>query len=251
MIIALHGFPANSRSWSRVTPALVDAGYRVLAPNQRGYSPGARPLARRDYRLGALVDDAVALADAAGVDRFAVAGHDWGAVVAWGLAAHYPDRISSLAALSVPHPRAMRKAMAGVQLARSSYMAFFQLPDLPEWLAVRGAGTILRLSGLDAEMADHYTGSLRGPLDWRAALNWYRAMAVSTDMGQVGAVRVPSLFVWSTKDPAIGRRSAEGCADWVTAPYRFEMIEGASHWLPETRPRRVAGLLLDHLASYP
>ncbi len=251
-VILLHGFPANPRSWERVTPALVEAGHRVLAPAQRGYSPGARPHGRRDYRMGELVDDVVALADQAGLDRFAVAGHDWGAAVAWTLAARHPQRVSALAALSVPHPGAFRQALAGTQLLRSWYMVFFQLPLLPERiLGSPVAAKILEHSGLDAELAADYLESLRGPGALSAAVNWYRALpfdAVAND--QAGPVRVPTLYVWSTNDPYLGR-SAEHCADWVRAPYRFELIEDASHWLPETEAPRVAALLVDHLANHP
>lgn len=252
-VILLHGFPANPRSWERVTPALVDAGHRVLVPAQRGYSPGARPSRRRDYRLGELVDDVVALADQAGLDRLAVAGHDWGAVVAWILAARYPQRISALAALSVPHPGAVHRSLAGTQLARSWYMVFFQLPVVPERiLGSPLAAKLLERTGLDAELAADYANYLRPPGALTAALNWYRALpfeAAAAD--RPGPVRVPTLYVWSTNDPFLGRRGAEHCAEWVQGPYRFELIEDAGHWLPETEPHRVAALLVDHIATHP
>lgn len=252
-VILLHGFPATPRSWARVTPALVEAGHRVLVPAQRGYSPGARPLRRRDYRIGELVDDVVALADQAGVDRFAVAGHDWGANVAWALAARHPHRVSALAALSVPHPRALRAALAGLQVARSWYMVFFQIPLLPErLLGSPMAVKILERSGLDADLASDYVENLRSPGALTAAINWYRALPFDTAaIDRTGPVQVPTLYVWSTNDPFLGRRGAELCADWVTGPYRFELIEGASHWLPETEPHRVASLLVNHLANHP
>ncbi len=249
-VILLHGFPANPRSWERVTPALVDAGHRVLVPALRGYSPGARPRHRRSYRIRRLVDDVVALADQAGLDRFAIAGHDWGALVAWSLAARLPQRISALAALSVPHPGAFRQALAGTQLVRSWYMAFFQLPVVPErMLGSPLAAKLLERTGLDAELATNYTDYLRAPGALTAAINWYRALPFDT-ADQPGPVQVPTLYVWSTKDPFLGRRGAEHCAEWVKGPYRFELIEGAGHWLPETEPRRVAALLVDHLATH-
>jgi pimeloyl-ACP methyl ester carboxylesterase len=251
-VVLLHGFPANPRSWDRVTPTLVEAGHRVLVPAQRGYSPGARPLHRRDYRLGELVDDVVALADQAGLDRFAVAGHDWGAPVAWALAARHPQRISALAALSVPHPRAFLRALAGAQLVRSWYMIFFQLPRVPE--AVLGSPLAVKLlerSGLDGALAADYVDYLRAPGAFSAALNWYRALPFdAAGADQPGPVSVPTLFLWSTNDPFLSRRGAEHCADWVRGPYRFELIEGASHWLPEMEPHRVASLIVDHLANH-
>ncbi len=251
-VVLLHGFPANPRSWERVTPFLVDAGHRVLVPAQRGYCPGARPSRRRDYRLGELVDDVVALADHASLAHFAVAGHDWGAAVAWALAARYPERISSLTALSVPHPRAFLRALGSTQAFRSWYLAFFQLPRLPERVGLAAGPKILERTGLDAELAEAYIAALRGPGALRGALNWYRALPFSkADMGRTGAVQVPTLYVWSTKDPFLGHQSAGRCGDWVQGPYRFEIIEEASHWLPETEATRVGGLLVDHLADHP
>jgi pimeloyl-ACP methyl ester carboxylesterase len=252
-VILLHGFPGNPRSWERVTPTLVEAGYRVLVPAQRGYSPGARPPRRRDYRVGQLVEDVIALADQAGLGRFAVAGHDWGAPVAWGLAARYPERLTAMAALSVPHPGAFRQALAGTQALRSWYMAFFQLPALPERILLSPFSvTLLERSGLDAELAADYVAGLRGPGACRAALNWYRALPLEAKAADLpGPIQVPTLFVWSTKDPFLGRRGAERCGDWVRGPYRFELIEGASHWLPETEAHRVGPLLVDHLANHP
>lgn len=252
-LIALHGFPANPRSWERLTPALVSAGHRILVPAQRGYSPAARPLRRRDYRIAELVDDVVALADAAGLDRFAVVGHDWGAPVAWALAERHPDRVSSLAALSVPHTRAFVGSLAGTQLLRSWYMGMFQVPGLAERILLSrlGPATLVR-TGLDAELAADYLDRLRPPGALTAALNWYRAMPLQLrDLRQAAPVRVPTLFVWSTGDPFIGRRGVRHCADWVHAPYRLEVIEGGSHWLPEGNADRVGALLIEHLAAHP
>lgn len=250
-VILLHGFPANARSWERVTPILVDAGHRVLAPNQRGYSPGARPLRRRDYRLSELVDDVVALADQAGLDRFAVVGHDWGAPVAWSLAARFPERVSALAALSVPHLRAFFRSMLGTQLLRSWYMAFFQLPALPERAVASSWGRrSLERTGLNPVLAAAYLDFLRAPGALTGAINWYRGMPCNgTDLDQIAPVVVPTMFIWGTADPFLGRRGVERCGDWVRGPYRLELIEGGSHWLPEAYPERVAALLVDHLVA--
>src|SRR6201995_6199903 len=126
-VILLHGFPQDGRCWDRVTPALAGDGYRVLAPDLRGYSPGARPAARSAYRNSELAGDVLALADAAGADRFHLAGHDWGAGLAWDGAGRYPERVASLAAVSGPPPRAFTEAMvSSSQLARSWYMAAWQ-----------------------------------------------------------------------------------------------------------------------------
>ena len=138
-IVLLHGFPERATSWRLVVPALHEAGYRTLAPDQRGYSPGARPRRRRDYRLGELAADVVALIDRLGPDAKAhVVGHDWGAVVAWALALRHAKRVHTLTAVSVPHPAAYVDGLLRGQLVKSWYMAAFQLPFVPERLAGEG-----------------------------------------------------------------------------------------------------------------
>jgi pimeloyl-ACP methyl ester carboxylesterase len=140
VIIALHGFPQTSSCWNQLADHLAPAGYRVLAFDQRGYAPGARPSAVEAYRLERLAGDVLALADKAGVERFDLIGHDWGASVGWYLAAARPDRIRTLTAVSSPHPRAFLAAMPGVQGLRSWYILLFQLPWLPEYLMRVGVG---------------------------------------------------------------------------------------------------------------
>lgn len=143
IVIALHGFPEDRQCWAQLSRSLSDAGFRTLAPDQRGYSPGARPSARRSYRVSMLAGDVLALADQAGADSFDLVGHDWGAIVAWHLAARHPDRVRSLTALSVPHPRAFVSALsASSQALHSWYMVLFQIPWLPERvLSQRGGST--------------------------------------------------------------------------------------------------------------
>lgn len=252
VVIALHGFPQTSASWSLVTPLLVDAGYRVLAPDQRGYSVGARPQDVASYAMGPLTADVLALADAAGARRFHLLGHDWGAAVAWTLAGRHADRVVSLSAVSVPHPAALTRALAGPQVLRSWYMGLFQLPRLPERLlrARDGAFTRRLLGGTGMRSVDDAVRLLADPRTATATLNWYRALRLRGQL-RAGIVRLPTLFVWSDEDTAIGRRAAEGAADFVTASYRFEVLRGASHWIPEERPAELAALVLAHLAAHP
>ena len=178
--ILLHGFPQSADAWSDVVPYLTEAGVRTLAPDQRGYSPGARPSGRRSYRLALLAADILALADAAGVERFHVIGHDWGAAVAWELAARHPERVTSLTTLSVPHPRAFAASMVrSTQLVRSWYMLAFQIPRF-ERLVVRRQGAMLRRvldgSGMPADRADPAFDRMMQPEAFGCALNWYRAL---------------------------------------------------------------------------
>jgi pimeloyl-ACP methyl ester carboxylesterase len=253
VVILLHGFPQDRRCWERVTPALNEAGYRVLAPDLRGYSRGARPTARSAYRNSQLASDVLALADAAGAERFHLAGHDWGAALAWYVAGRHPERVISLAALSVPHPQAFARAMiSGSQAARSWYMGAWQLPWLPERALSRGNGQALRgmlvRTGLDPASADRYAARARDRGGLRGPLNWYRAMPFSM-REPAGPVRVPTAFAWGNRDRFVSRTAAELCGRYVTGPYRLTELDGASHWLPEQAPDQVAALLTEHFAA--
>ena len=152
-VLLLHGFPQTSASWGPVAAHLHAAGLRTLAPDQRGYSPGARPTGRAAYRLEHLVDDAAALIESSGAGSVHVVGHDWGAIVAWALAAHRPELVRSVTGVSVPHPAAFVRAMyAGPQLPHSWYIGAFQLPGLPEALLgdERRMAAVLRRGGRTA-----------------------------------------------------------------------------------------------------
>ena len=258
-VILLHGFPEDSGSWDRVAPLLHEAGYRTLAPDQRGYSPGARPAGRRAYRSRELVADLEALADAAAIERFHLVGHDWGGFVAWAAAGAVPQRLASLTVVSTPHPRAMLSAMPRGQVLRSWYMGLFQLPAVPEWLLLRGDGAAMQQSlvrgGLERAAAQRYAARLREPGALTAALNWYRAMPWNLERagGSTGSagITVPTLYLWSTQDVALGRFAAERTARYVAGPYRFVELGGVSHWIPEEAPEQLAAALLPHLAAHP
>ncbi|MCZ7435971.1 alpha/beta hydrolase [Micromonospora sp. WMMC241] len=247
-VLLLHGFPQHAGEWDAVTPALHAAGLRTYALDQRGYSPGARPDAVEAYRIPELVADAAAVLDALGVTTAHLVGHDWGAIVAWGLAAAHPQRVRSLTAVSVPHPAAMGHALAtdARQKAKSAYMALFRMPGKAEkvLLALRGAALRRLLRGVgDEATVDRYAEPMREPGALTAALNWYRAMSGS-DMKAVGPVAVPTTYVWSDKDVAIGRTAAEACAAHVTGDYRFVVLPGVSHWIPDEAPGPLAEAIL-------
>lgn len=250
VIVALHGFPQTSTTWSAVTPHLSAAGYRVVAPDQRGYSAKARPGDVSAYRLDRLAADALALADAAGAGRFHVLGHDWGGGVGWQLASRHANRVSSLAVVSTPHPGALMAAMRGRQLVRSWYIAAFQLPAVPERVLLARDGALLRrLLGSTGMRPDRVAESVKllsEPGAARGMINWYRAMRSPGSTGP-GVVTIPTLYVWSDGDTALGRTAATKTARWVRGPYRFEVLRGVSHWIPDDRPAELARLVLDHL----
>ena len=253
VVIALHGFPEDRHCWTGLSAILNQAGYRVLAPDQRGYSPLARPPGRRSYTISDLDRDVLALADAAGVDRVDVVGHDWGGLVAWDLAARYPERVRSVTSLSTPHPRAAGDAMLrSTQLLHSWYIGFFQLPWLPEKVFSRrngepGARTLER-AGLDRASAERYAIRFATPGAMTGPINWYRALPLER-RDQTPNVGVRSLYVWSDGDRFLTRAAAERTASYVTGPYRFEVLAGQNHWLPTNAAGLVAPLLLAHLAA--
>jgi pimeloyl-ACP methyl ester carboxylesterase len=253
VVVALHGFPENRTSWLAVTPLLTAAGFRVLAPDQRGYSPRARPLRRRDYVMAELVADVLALVDAAGAEKVHIVGHDWGGGVAWAFAHTHPDRLHTVTSLTTPHPRAMAKAMVvGTQAFHSWYMGVFQLPLLPELaITARGGRNFTRGlvdAGLPEQAAERYAALLRDRTAARAAVNWYRGLPLSR--APKGKVTVPALYVYATRDRFLGRKAADLTADYVAAPYRYEVLEGRSHWLPEQAPQDVAQLVVEHARAH-
>ncbi|MFI6266313.1 alpha/beta fold hydrolase [Micromonospora sp. NPDC051006] len=243
-VLLLHGFPQHGGEFDDLTPALHAAGLRTYAPDQRGYSPGARPEAVEAYRLAELVADVVALLDALGVEAAHLVGHDWGAVVAWAVAAAHPGRIRTLTAVSVPHPAAMAYALShdAHQKVRSSYMVLFRQPGKAEkvLLGLRAAALRRMLAGVgDEERVAAYAEPMRAPGALTGALNWYRAMSRG-DLAAVGPVTVPTTFVWSDRDIAIGRTAAEACAEHVSGDYRFVELPGVTHWIPDEAPAALA-----------
>lgn len=248
VVVLLHGFPQNRHEWDGVVPLLTAAGYRVLAPDQRGYSPGARPVGRKAYVQSELVDDVIALADAAGADKVHLVGHDWGALVAWAATSRHPERIHTLTAVSVPHPKAFAWAMPRGQALKSWYMAAFQLPALPERFLPSPRGlAMLGGSGLSPEQMRTYVDAL-GPEGLTGALNWYRALPWSQrEKGYARRSTVPTTYVWSDGDVALGRAGAEATGRFVDAPYRFSVLTGLSHWIPDEAPDALAELILDRV----
>jgi pimeloyl-ACP methyl ester carboxylesterase len=252
LVVLLHGFPQTSAAWRHQVPALAEAGYRVLAPDQRGYSPGARPAGVAAYHSTELTADVLGMADALAVDRFHVVGHDWGASLTWQLACRHGDRLRTATTLSVPHPLAYSTALASKetdQESRSSYFPAFREEGSENGMLANDAAGLRMIylaSGLTEEEAGPYLAALSTPEALGAALNWYRA-AGGHLIADLSPVTVPMLHVWSTNDPALGREGAEATADHVEGPYRFEVLEGVDHWIPEHAPDQLNQLLLEHL----
>ena len=255
LVMLLHGFPQTSWSWRHVLSALAGAGYRAVAADQRGYSPGARPDEVSAYRMPHLVADVVGMLDALGATTADVVGHDWGAAVAWQLAGRHPDRVRSLTAVSVPHPIAFVEALRSDedQRQRSQYMRLFQAEGKAEEVLLRdGDGGLRTFFGGAEATADveRYVGLMREPGVLTKCLSWYRAQDLA-DIEDMGPTTVPTLYVWSDNDLALGPTAAHATERYVTAPYRFEVLHGVSHWIPEEAHEQLSNWLLEHLAAHP
>lgn len=250
-VVLLHGFPETSAAWGDVAPELAADGHRVIAPDQRGYSPGARPDGVDAYATDHLVDDVLAIADALDVDRFHLVGHDWGASVAWVLAARRPERLRSLTAFSVPHLAAYNRALREDPDAqqRASYIGLFR-QDRAADLLLEDDATRLRAmyaGAVPADQVETYVRHLGEPGAMRAALHWYGAMTPA--LGDLPPVRVPTTFVWSDGDSAIGRAGADACGEHVEADYRYVVLEGVTHWIPEQAPEAVLAAVRARIAA--
>jgi len=265
-VILLHGVPQTSACWMHQLTALADAGYHAVAFTQRGYSPGARVDDVAEFTMEKLAGDVLGVADALGIDRFDVVGHDAGAGVAWTLGGHHADRVTTLAIASVPHPSAFAAAYesskdddAGGQHARSGYMR--DIISLPrgqiEEAFIANDHQVMRLlfAGLPEASVEEYIEIVGTPEGMRGCLDWYRALP--REPGTSGAapeefpaIDVPTLFVWSDQDPAIGPEGAYATGRYVTGPYRFVVLEGVGHWIPETAAARFSAELLGHLAAH-
>lgn len=256
-VLCLHGFPHSHHGWRHLLAGLPAHGYRVIAPDQRGYSPGARPAGIDAYATERLVADALAVAEAFDAPRFHLVGHDWGGHLAWLIAARHPERLASLTVLSRPHPAAFAEAMAvdPAQARRSTHHRAFLEPDAASRLLADG--TLRRAlveAGVPAADADVYLAPLSTPAALDAALNWYRAAARgpgSLAATEVPAVEVPTLYLWGDADHTVGRHAAEATAARVSGPLRFEVLAGAGHFLVDQVGERVVELVLEHLRAWP
>lgn len=259
VVILLHGFPQLNSSWKDVIPILTARGYRCLAPNQRGYSPGARPSRRRDYRVAELVGDVRTLIDSAGAQRVHLVGHDFGALVTWFAAAEIPDRLATASTFSTPHAGGGLTAMMTSRQAFASwYIGLFQLPRLPEriFMGRRGSAEVLskflRAHGQSAEYAERDARAMAAPGAFTAAVNWYRAMPMNGFFRLMRTkITVPTMHVFSDGDTFLSPKGAYASGRYVSGEYRFETLPGVSHWIPDEAPDAAAELLLEWLDAHP
>jgi pimeloyl-ACP methyl ester carboxylesterase len=246
-VVLLHGFPADRTCWHRVETQLHAAGLRTFAPDQRGYSPGARPDGRAAYRMEELAHDVLALIDATGHEKVHLVGHDWGGALAWLVAGNWPERVATLTVLSTPHPGAMSRALRTLdQLRRSWYMAAFQIPFLPELGLASRFRALIGGSGLPRDDVERYAARFDSRRSLTGPLGWYRAMPLSRLPAH--RVHVPTTYVWGSRDFALGRHAAELTAEHVTGPYEFLELR-AGHWLPEKHADECAAAIIARVGS--
>ena len=259
LVLMLHGYPQTRHTWREQVPALGAAGYHAVAPDQRGYSAGVRPdpaAGLAAYGIDRLVADVLDLAAAYGhaARPFHLVGHDWGGQIAWCVAHRHPERLASLAVLSRPHPAAFRRAFredADNQKHRSRHHKAFHDPGTATRLLEDNGRRLrrqLRESRVPEAACDEYLSVLGDPRALEAALSWYRAVGALATM-EVGAVTVPTLYIWGEDDHSVGRAAAEWTAQHVTGPYRFEALPGIGHFITDQIPAAVTRLLLSHLAG--
>jgi pimeloyl-ACP methyl ester carboxylesterase len=256
-VLLLHGFGVSRHFWDRQVPALADASYFAIAPNQRGYSPGARPDPKDldAYHIDRLVGDALDIVAAAGHGgrRFHLVGHDWGGSLSWIIAARHPERLRSLSMLSRPHPASFLRALAlpdGEQKRRSGHHTAFLEPDaVPkllanncEWLRSRHMR-----QGMPEAATDAHMSVLGNEAALEAALAWYRS---SGPRQPLGPIKVPTLYIWGDADDTVGRVAAEGTGEFIDAPYHFEVLAGVGHYAADQVPDKVNALLLAHLRRH-
>jgi pimeloyl-ACP methyl ester carboxylesterase len=248
-VVLLHGWPDNKRLWSKQVTALVDAGYQVIVPDQRGYGASDKPAEVEAYSIVFLAMDIVGILDHLGIERAHVVGHDWGAAIAWAVASFAPERVDHLVALSVGHPSAF--AGAGLeQREKSWYMLLFQFPGVAEqWLSMDDWANFREWAhhpDADAVIADlERDGSLT------TGLNWYRANippeALITPPLELPPIQAPTMGVWSDHDFALIEEQMTGSAKNCTGEFRYERIDGHDHWMQVEAPEKVNALLLDFL----
>jgi pimeloyl-ACP methyl ester carboxylesterase len=259
LVVLLHGFPEFWYSWRHQIPALADAGFRVIAPDMRGYNLSGKPKGVRPYQLETLAADVAGLIRHAGATRATVVGHDWGGLVAWQVPLHHPEVLEKLIILNAPHPGAARRELRTLaQLRKSWYIFFFQLPVLPEWTIRRrefaGIAKILRTDpvrsgAFSPEDVRLYQQALAQPGALTAALNYYRALfrrSLREWSKPFPPITVPTLVIWGERDPYLGLPLLEGLREWVP-DLRIERLPEASHWIQVDAPEKVNRWMIEFL----
>jgi pimeloyl-ACP methyl ester carboxylesterase len=258
LALLLHGFPEHAFSWRHQRPLFAELGYRVWAPNQRGYGKSSKPTGVASYAIDALVADVAGLIDAAGARRVTLVGHDWGGLVAWEFAARKARPLERLVIMNVPHPARFREELASnpAQRKRSRYAAFFQLPWLPEWILRRKNAALIEQafrgmavdkSRFPDDVLAVYRQNVLQPGAATAMLNWYRA--AGRGFGTLGTptpIETPTLLIWGEEDTALGKETTFGTERYVK-DLCVRYLPKVSHWVQQEAPEEVNRILEEWL----
>jgi len=258
-VLLLHGFPETSYMWEPLMATLADAGYHCIAPDQRGYSPGARPAAVADYGYEPLATDVLAIAKAAGFDRYHVIAHDWGACVTWGALSIDSSAVASYVAMSIPHYQAFARAVRDDpdEEPYRGFLDLFTAEDHAAESVMEGddfAGLRTAWTAHDEREVDEYLSVFRQPGALTGALNWYRAShghrrALEDEAFVFRTIDTPTTLIWGKEDPYVRQMSVQLGAEYMTGPYRVVELD-AGHWLVQEQPETVTGVVMEHLADY-
>jgi len=257
-VLLLHGFPEFWYGWRHQIDPLADAGLRVIVPDLRGYNLSSRPRGAEQYAIEVLERDLLALMDALELDQAGVVGHDWGGLLTWWLAMHHPERLRRAVILNAPHPEVFQSTVRGnpLQLFRSGYLLFFQMPLLPEALLAAGnffwlEQALVRTSRpgtfSPAEL-EHYREAWAQPGALGAMLDWYRGLPRSRPSPQTSAITVPMLLIWGERDVALSLSMAEPSIARC-AHGQLRRLPQAGHWVQHEEHAEVNRLLIEHLAE--
>lgn len=261
LVILIHGFPEFWYSWHHQIPALAEAGFRVIAPDMRGYNLSEKPPGVKSYREETLADDIAGLVEMTGADQATIVGHDWGGAVAWSVAGLRPEVVTKLVVMNAPHPLALRRELRSPsQLLKSWYFFFFQLPWLPEAVFRMRDFAVLertlrqgpvRPETFSDDDIQRYKDAMARPGALTATINYYRA-ALRRNPFRVGEsaskITTPTLLIWGEQDSYLGLGLTEALDDWVPG-IRVERIADASHWVQLDAPEKVNQLMLDFLGE--
>jgi pimeloyl-ACP methyl ester carboxylesterase len=255
LVIFLHGFPESSIIWEKTMQQLSDKGYRCLAPDQRGYSDGARPSGYENYTFRKLAADVIGFADATGCQgKFHLVGHDIGAALGWNVVTLYPDRIQTWTAMSVPHWPAYKWALANdpVQQQKGAYVGHFIQPDVPEQILAENDYAVLRKlwTGFDPAIISEYMKIYSQPEALTAVVNWYRAIMQVDENIAYGDINTPTSFIWGNEDLAIGRAGVDKTRQYMKGYYDFHELN-AGHWLTEFNQPEVVEIITDIISKFP
>ncbi|HLX56793.1 MAG TPA: alpha/beta hydrolase [Ktedonobacteraceae bacterium] len=261
LVVLLHGFPEFWYSWRYQIPVLAEHGYRVVAPDMRGYNDSDKP--RKGYDVATLMRDIVGLIKGLGYEKAVIVGHDWGGVLAWHFAIRYPELTERLIVLNAPHPGAlMREFRTFKQLRKSWYIFVFQLPWLPEFLLLRnhaeGIGRMLRGAALQKGAftpgdIEKYRQAMSKPGAMTAALNYYRQIFRRLPTAYTGGsyqIGVPTLLIWGEHDIALGIELTMGLEQWVNK-LEIRRVPDSGHWVQQEQPEQVNLYMLEFLSEPP